>query len=346
MVLAVPLLLAGYAILQLIVPLSVPGGRVELEIPEGATFGQAANMLRKAHLIRDRNLFVLLAKVMQVDKKIRAGYYLFTEGMTPLGVFQELRKGRIIEYDVTIVEGDSLREIGAKLASKAIMPVERFNSLSADQEFLESLDISAPSLEGYLFPQTYRVSKGELSEAVLASMVSTMRSEFAGDLRERAARIGWSENQVLTLASIIEREAQTDEERPLISAVYHNRIRRGMPLQADPTAVYGVKSYKEKITLDDLRKETEYNTYVIKGLPPGPIASPGLKSITAALYPASVGYLYFVSKGDGTHYFSTTLSEHEAAIYRARSARLETTPGSAAEKQSERSGLATAGKGG
>jgi UPF0755 protein len=133
--------------------------------------------------------------------------------------------------------------------------------------------------------------------------------------------LGWSENKVLVLASIIEKEAVTDEERPIISAVYQNRINKGMPLQADPTAIYGVKSSKLKITKDDLKNQTDYNTYVIKGLPPGPIASPGIKSITAALYPAKVPYLYFVSQNNGTHHFSVTWEEHSAAVKRIRAAR-------------------------
>ncbi len=236
--------------------------------------------------------------------------------MSPIQVLRKLKSGRIIEYEITIFEGDSLLEIGKKFAYNKIMPQEVFNSLAKDKGFLHSLNIDAPSIEGYLFPQTYKFAKGAKPTAVLKLMVNKMRDEFNNELKERAEEIGWSENQVLTLASIIEREAKTDEERPLISAVYHNTIKKGMPLQADPTAIYGIKSNRHKITRNDLKKKTDYNTYVIKGLPLGSIASPGIKSIQAALYPAKVPYLYFVSKNDGTHHFSKILSEHNAAIKR------------------------------
>lgn len=311
-------LFLSYIGIQLFVPSSRGGKQIEIEIPEGASYKQAIDILAKNNLIRDRNLFMVVGRIARLDKRIRAGYYVFWGNMSPIQILKKLKSGKIIEYEITIIEGDSLLEIGRKLAYNKIMPSEVFNSLSKDKGFLNSLDIDAPSLEGYLFPQTYKFAKGAKPVAVLKLMVNKMRDEFNSELRDRAKEIGWSENQVLTLASIIEREAKTDEERPLVSAVYHNRIKKGMPLQADPTAIYGIKSNKHKITRNDLKKKTDYNTYVIKGLPPGPIASPGIKSIQAALYPSKVPYLYFVSKNDGTHYFSKTLSEHNAAIKRIK----------------------------
>lgn len=318
---AIFFLFLAYIGIQLFVPSNIGSKQIEIEIPEGSTYKQAIYILAKNNLIRDRNLFILFGKIAGLDKKVRAGYYVFWGNMSPLQVFKKLKDGKIIENEITIVEGDSLLEIGRKLASNKIIPLNDFNALSIDRNFLRSLDIDAPSLEGYLYPQTYKFPKGAKPVAVLKLMVNKMRDEFTGDLRRRAEEMGWSENEVLTLASIIEREAKTDEERPLISAVYHNRIKKGMPLQADPTAIYGVKSYRYKITKNDLRKKTAYNTYVIKGLPPGPIASPSIKSIRAALYPADVPYLYFVAKNDGTHYFSKTLSEHIAAIKRLKAKR-------------------------
>jgi UPF0755 protein len=318
---AIFFLFLAYIGIQLFVPSNIGSKQIEIEIPEGSTYKQAIYILAKNNLIRDRNLFILLGKIVGIDKKVRAGYYVFWGNMSPLQVFKKLKDGKIIENEITIVEGDSLLEIGRKLASNKIIPLNDFNALSIDRNFLRSLGIDAPSLEGYLYPQTYKFPKGAKPVAVLKLMVNKMRDEFTDDLRKRAEEMGWSENEVLTLASIIEREAKTDEERPLISAVYHNRIKKGMPLQSDPTAIYGVKSYRYKITKNDLRKKTAYNTYVIKGLPPGPIASPGIKSIQASLYPAKVPYIYFVSKNDGTHYFSKTLSEHIAAIKRIKAKR-------------------------
>ncbi|MFA5353209.1 MAG: endolytic transglycosylase MltG [Thermodesulfovibrionales bacterium] len=315
-----PVAFFAYVAIQLTVPLSL-GKPVEVAIPEGTTYRQAITILDSRNLIRDRYLFLALGRLTGGDRKIRAGYYTFWDHITPLQVFDRLRKGRIIEYDITVVEGESLAEIGQRLTAKGILAPDQFHSLTTDREFLTSLQIDAPSLEGYLFPQTYRIPKGAAPGSVLKLMVRKMREEYSAAMVKRTRDMGWTEREILTLASIIEREAVMDKERPIISAVYHNRIKKGMPLQADPTAIYGVKSYKEKITLKDLKKKTEYNTYVIKGLPPGPIACPGKKSIVAALYPAEVPYLYFVSRGDGTHWFTNSFSEHEAAIREVRAMR-------------------------
>ncbi len=311
-------LFLAYTGLQMFVPIRIGDASVEVEIPEGTTFSQAMNILTKHNLMRDKNVFIALAKITRLERKIRAGFYPFSGLMSPFEIFLRLKNGKIIEYDVTVVEGDSLLEIGRKLSEKKIVSLDQFDDLTKDRAFLTSLAVNAPSLEGYLYPQTYKIPKGKPGHSVLKLMVQKLREEYTGALKERAEEIGWDENQVLTLASIIEKEAVNDEERPLISAVYHNRVRLGMPLQADPTAIYGVKSSRDKITKDDLKKQTKYNTYIIKGLPPGPIASPGIKSIRAALYPADVPYLYFVSRGDGSHYFSRTLSEHAAATRKLR----------------------------
>ena len=309
-----------YVGMQLFMPSDIASNQqVEVEIPEGVTYKQAINILYKNNLIRDKNLFIVIGKMTGLDRKIRYGFYSFWGKMSPYQVFRRLRDGKIIEYEITIVEGDSLLEIGPKLSERKLISSSAFNRLVTDEDFIESLNIDAPSLEGYIFPQTYKIPKGTNPKSVLKGMVSKLREEFTDKLRERSKKMGWSENQILTMASIIEKEAITDEERPIISAVYHNRIKKRMPLQADPTAIYGVKSSKLKITRNDLRKKTPYNTYVIKGLPPGPIASPGIKSITAALYPANVPYMYFVSRKNGTHYFSKTWAEHTAAIKRIQS---------------------------
>ncbi|MGO9015816.1 MAG: endolytic transglycosylase MltG [Dissulfurispiraceae bacterium] len=304
---------------QLFIPSYIGSTQLEVQIPEGATYKQAINILYKNNLIRDKNIFIIMGRLTGLDRKIRYGYYSFWGKMSPFQVFRHLEEGKIIEYEVTIVEGDSLHEIGPKLAAAKIMTIDKFNQLVRDRDFLKLQGIDAPSIEGYLFPQTYKIPKGVNPKIVLKDMVSLFNAAYTDELRKRAKEIGWSENRVLTLASIIEKEAVTDQERPIISAVYHNRIKQGMPLQSDPTAIYGVKSSKHKITRNDLKKKTDYNTYVIKGLPPGPIASPGIKSIIAALNPAKVPYLYFVSQNNGTHYFSKTLAEHNAAIRRIRS---------------------------
>jgi UPF0755 protein len=310
------LLFCIYISIQLFVPSNIGNINIEVHIPEGSTYRQAIEILSKNRLLRDKNLFLFIGKITFVDKRIKAGYYSFWGNMSPYEIFKKLVEGKIIESNITIIEGDSLSEIAEKLEKNNIMTVETFESLSKNKNFLKSLNIDAPSLEGYLFPETYRIPKGSKPEAVLTLMVNMLRKNFDESMISRMKELNMSENQILTLASIIEKEAVVDEERPIIAAVYHNRLKRGMPLQADPTAIYGIKSYKSKITRRDLQNKTRYNTYVIRGLPPGPICSAGIKSIRAALFPADVPYLYFVSNRDGTHYFSKTLDEHIRAIKR------------------------------
>jgi UPF0755 protein len=312
-----------YVLIQLLAPLPVGKKNIEIEIPKGTTFRQAAEIFYKEGVIRDKNLFLFVGRISRIDRKIRAGYYSIYSSMNTLDLLKVLRRGQIIEYEVTVVEGDSLREIADKLSEKGIVDKEDFRDLSSDKDFLSSYHIAAPTFEGYLFPDTYKIPKGMDPEDAIGMMINKMRENFSGKLAQRAAEIGLSEREVLTLASIIEKEAVTDEERPLISAVYHNRLRKKMPLQADPTTIYGVKSSREKITAEDVRRKTAYNTYMIKGLPPGPIASPGMKSIMAALYPADVPYMYFVSNNDGTHHFSVTAAEHEKAVKLYRQKKLE-----------------------
>ncbi|MEW6162032.1 MAG: endolytic transglycosylase MltG [Nitrospirota bacterium] len=301
-----------YVTSELLVPF--PFVSKEIKIAKGATFRQAVEILSREGLIRDKNLFLFIGRISGLDRKIKAGYYSIHGSMSPLDIFKMLKKGQIIEYEIKIVEGDSLREIAEKLSEKGIIDKEDFMKLSSNKDFLALYDIDAPTFEGYLFPDTYRIPKGMDPVDAISMMMSKMREKYSGELMEKTYELSLSEREVLTLASIIEKEAVTDEERPLISAVYHNRLRKGIPLQADPTSIYGIKGSREKITERDLRRRTPYNTYIIKGLPPGPIASPGIKSIIAALYPADVPYIYFVSNNDGSHHFSVTPEEHLSAV--------------------------------
>ena len=313
-------MVSSYVAFELFVPAQTVGVKAEIEIPHGATFRQAIDILYDQKLIRDKNIFLLLGKLTGADRRIRAGFYSIWSNMSPLDIFKIIRKGQIIEYEIKILEGDSLLEISGQFEKNHIMDKEKFMNLAMDRDFLDSYDIEAKSIEGYIFPDTYKIPKGVPPEDAIGSMIDKMREKFSYELLSRMDELGMTENEVLTLASIIEKEAVVDSERALISAVYHNRLKKKMQLQADPTAIYGIKSSKEKITREDLLRITPYNTYKIKGLPPGPIASPGLKSIEAALYPANVPYLYFVSLDDRSHQFSTTLAEHMEAVkqYRQR----------------------------
>jgi len=310
----------SYVAFELFVPAQPGGGNIEIEIPKGATYRQTAEILYKEKLIRDKNIFLIIGRLTGADRKIRAGFYSIWGSMSPFEIFRIIRRGQIIEYAVTIPEGDSLLEISEELAKSNIMKKEDFMKLSKDRDFLESYEIETNSIEGYIFPDTYWIPKGVPPEDAVGSMIDKMREKFTYEVLTRMEEMNMTENELLTLASIIEKEAVVDSERPLISAVYHNRLKKKMQLQADPTAIYGIKSSREKITKEDLLRKTPYNTYQIKGLPPGPIASPGLKSIMAALYPANVPYIYFVSQDDRTHQFSTTAKEHIEAVklYRQR----------------------------
>ncbi|MBI5101958.1 MAG: endolytic transglycosylase MltG [Nitrospirae bacterium] len=312
--LSIILLYTAYAAFEMLMPVQTAGKNVEIQIPRGATFRQAAEILSKEKLIRDKKVFMVLGRLTGADRKIRAGFYSVWTSMTPLEIFKIIRLGRIIEYEIKVLEGDSLLEISEAFSKTGIIPPDEFMELSRDREFLSSHNISSPSLEGYIFPDTYTVPKGLKAEEALGQMITRMREKISPEFSKKAEKLGMTEAEVLTLASIIEKEAVVDSERPLISAVYHNRLRKKMPLQADPTSIYGIKSSKEKIMRSDLQRKTPYNTYIIQGLPPGPIASPGLKSVLAALEPAPVPYLYFVSNNDGTHVFSVSHSEHAEAV--------------------------------
>jgi UPF0755 protein len=315
----------SYSFIAMFVPAQSGNRNLEIEIPRGASFRQAIDILYERRLIRDKKMFLLAGRLTGADRRIRAGFYSIWSSMTPFEIFNIIRKGQIIEYEIKILEGDSLMEISLQFEKAGIIGRGEFMNLARSNVFLDSYGIKSESIEGYVFPDTYKIPKGVSPEYALGSMIDKMREKFSLELLTRMEEMGLTENELLTLASIIEKEAVVDSERPLISAVYHNRLKKQMPLQADPTAIYGIKSSRQKITREDLLRDTPYNTYRIKGLPPGPIASPGLKSILAALNPADVPYIFFVSLDNRMHQFSTTLEEHIQAVnlYRQRQQELK-----------------------
>ncbi|GAB4546894.1 MAG: endolytic transglycosylase MltG [Thermodesulfovibrionia bacterium] len=282
-------------------------------IPKGATYREVVEILKREGVIQRGPPLLLLGRITGSDRRVMAGYYNLNTRMSVWDVFKILRDGRIIQYAVTIPPGSTLMDIKKNLETFGLIDDNSWG-IVYDKRFLKSLNIDAPSLEGYIYPDTYNLPKGIKPDDIFSMMVQRMREMYDEPLRKRAQEMGMSERDVLTLASIIEKEAMHDSERPLISAVYHNRLKRGMRLQADPTVLYGIREGSRDIRYSDLKRHTPYNTYYIVGLPPGPIASPSIKSVRAALYPANVDYLFFVSRNDGTHHFSLTGEEHEQAV--------------------------------
>ena len=283
-------------------------------IPEGSTFHQVAGILKGEQLIRSRWAFLLLGKTREIDRKIRPGEYELDGSMSPRDILAKLLAGRVVLHPVTIPEGYSLAQIAEVLAAQQVTDAKEFTRLVRDRSFISTFGIEAESLEGYLFPETYSFARGTKAKDVIKAMVDGLYRVWGTDLQEQAARMNLSLHQVLTLASVIEKETGSKDERELIAAVFHNRLRKKIPLQSDPTVIYGLPAFDGNIHKRDLSIVSPYNTYRVQGLPPGPIASPGAHSLRAALFPAQASYLYFVSRNDGTHQFSSTLAEHNQAL--------------------------------
>ncbi len=305
--------MAAYVFIYLIMPVSGDNKWKEVDIPKGASYSKGVDILVNEGFVKNRIVFLLMGRLTGTDRTMKAGYYNLNKFMNPLEIFDRLRKGMIVEFMITIPEGSTLDDIRLKLKEIELIDDNSWQIVT-DKNFLASLNIAGPSLEGYIYPDSYNFAKGTDPKYIFGIMVQRMREKFNEPLLKRADELGMTENEVLTLASIIEKEAVYDSERPLISAVYHNRLKKNMKLQADPTVLYGIRYRWKRIMYSDLMRVTPYNTYVISGLPPGPIASPCIKSIQAALYPDNSGYLFFVSMNNGRHYFSRSGEEHIKAV--------------------------------
>jgi UPF0755 protein len=266
-------------------------------------------------LITGVESFVVVGKLLAIERRIIPGEYAFHTQMLPLEIIGLIKSGRVVQYEITIPEGYTLAQISRVVEEKKLARSEEFIRRATDPVFLQqSLGLDADSLEGYLYPESYYFSKRVGSEGILRAMVKRFETVYTPEMEKRAEEIGMTRQEVVTLASIIEKETSVDEERPVVSAVFHNRIKKKIPLQSDPTVIYGLPHFNGNLTRKNLKIRSPYNTYRVKGLPPGPIANPGKASLWAALNPASSDYLYFVSKNDGTHYFSKTLAEHNRAV--------------------------------
>lgn len=310
------LLCLGFWLQSFITTAVGPAEPQVIEIKPGSSFARIAQQLADSGVVSDAGRFILLARWRQTASQVHAGQYQFESTARPDEILDRLVAGDIRKFQTTIPEGFNLRDIAARLGNTGIGSAEEFLALCYDAEFLKELAIEATSLEGYLFPETYTYTASTAPRQLLKTMVAQLNSQLTPELLASAATLNLDRHQLLTMASIIEKEAGNVTEMPVISSVFHNRLRLGIPLQADPTVIYGVADFDGNLTRRHLNTPTPYNTYQKRGLPPGPIASPGRFALHAAANPEVSKYLYFVSRGDGTHEFSTTLTDHNRAVRR------------------------------
>jgi UPF0755 protein len=283
---------------------------VVFKIKFGTPLSTIAAELQRQKIIRSSSQFEYTVKFFKKNKKIRAGQFTLHTSSSNYRVLHALTEGAQTFIRITIPEGEDSRFVASVLSRKLELDSLKIISLVQDASFCSSFGLAALSLEGYLYPETYLYNYGITEKQTISQLVNQFKKQVPDTLEQVAQKLGYSFQQMLTLASIIEGEAMLDVELPLISSVYHNRLHKGMLLQADPTIQYIIPDGPRRLLKRDLRIESPYNTYKYRGLPPGPINNPGIKAIQAACHPAKTNYLYFVANGDGSHSFSATLSEH------------------------------------
>lgn len=320
-----PQSLVSRALVNWDAPVSSEGTSRVFVVRPGQSALEIGEELERQGLIRSALAFRILAESRGLSSSLAAGEYELSPSMTTGEIVDILGHGRVRPGPtVTIIEGWRVEQVARKLEQVGAVRADEFLRVVADVGTLDldsSLRPPSGSLEGYLFPDTYQLLPSMTSAEIARMMVKQLEAKFSPAMREAVARMGWTPHQAIILASIIEREAAAPSERGLISAVFHNRLRAGMPLQADATVQYAVANrdidqaanfdfWKGELTPEDLAIDSPYNTYRMPGLPPGPICSPGLASLEAAIFPPETDFLYFVSRGDGSHVFARTLQEH------------------------------------
>ncbi len=283
-------------------------------IAPGQSLKVISKNLESESIVSDQLYFKLYAKSKKAGKKLQAGEYLLSAGQTPEQIIEILLKGKVRLYRITLPEGLTLRETAALVEKAMLCKKNKFIDLCYNRSFIVSLGIKSTTLEGYLFPDTYFFPKPSSCEKIITTMVGHFKDTFTTQWQKKADKLNFTIHEVVTLASIIEKETGAAFERPIISSVFHNRLKKNMRLESDPTVIYGIKNFDGNIKRKHLKMATPYNTYQIKGLPIGPIANPGALSLKAALYPDQTDYLFFVSKKDTTHQFSRTIQEHNRAV--------------------------------
>lgn len=281
---------------------------------EPGPFIKTSEFLHSEGLIKDPKRFYFLARLMRLSSKVKVGEYRISTEMSPYKILRVITSGKSILHAVKIPEGFNIDQIADVFSAKNLVNREEFVAMARDPRMAKKLGIDQGGLEGYLFPDTYSFTRFTGEAEIIRTMVARFNEVYNREVKFGANRQNMTQHQVVTLASIIEKETGVPMERPIISSVFHNRLKINMPLQSDPTVIYGKKGDKKNITRADLLAVTPYNTYSRKGLPIGPIGNPGKESLLAAIEPASTEFIYFVSRNDGTHYFSIKFSDHNNAV--------------------------------
>lgn len=300
---------------------SAPRGQpLQVTVPPGVPFSSVVDSLEARGVVRHVTAFRVYARLRGDDRHIRAGRYELTPGAGWNQILDALIEGRVVTVPMTVPEGFRLTQMAPRIAATSETTPEAVLAVLAEGGVDQAYHVPGPGLEGYLFPDTYRFAAGVSVETVIRAMTRRYRAVWTSERRARLDSLRMSEREAVTLASIVQAEARRPEEMPRIASVYHNRLRRGWPLQADPTVLYALGGHRERLLFAaiDSVADSPYNTYRRKGLPPGPIGAPGEEAIQATLYPTTEPYLYFVARPDGTHVFSRTLAEHSRAVAAAR----------------------------
>lgn len=296
---------------------TAPGTGANLQVVtvgEGDNLRKIARLLEDRHLITSARLFELNARAQGNASRVKAGPYQFSDGMTPAQILAKLVNGDVYIKRFAVPEGYSIFQIAELLQQRGIFRRDAFLDACRDPQLLREMGIAGRSVEGYLYPSTYDIKPGDTEAVVIRDMVRQFDKVYGVRFAGRERQKGLRREQIVILASMIEKEAVTPSERPLIASVFANRLKKGMRLQSDPTAVYGVRAFAGKVSKADIERVSPYNTYLVPGLPPGPIGNPGSDAIEAVLNPSKTDYLYFVARQDGSHQFSGTLEEHNRAV--------------------------------